>query len=36
MQKMMEAGGGQEAFQRDWLANVDKDVVEGFARLKIM
>ena len=36
MQKMMEAAGGQAEFQQDWLVNVDKEVVEGFAKLKIM
>jgi hypothetical protein len=26
--------GGEEAFQRDWAVNVDKDVLEGFQRLR--
>ena len=28
--------GGQDAFQRDWLVNVDKDVVQSFGSLQII
>ncbi|KAI9732905.1 MAG: hypothetical protein M1834_003845 [Cirrosporium novae-zelandiae] len=28
--------GGQEAFQRDWLVNVDKDIVSSFGGLEIL
>jgi hypothetical protein len=31
--KLVVAVGGEEAFQREWVVNVDKDVVEGFRRL---
>lgn len=30
---LVAACGGEEAFQRDWLVNVDKDVLSGFQRL---
>lgn len=28
--------GGQEAFQRDWLANVDSDVITSFGKLGVL
>ena len=36
LQKLVEACGGQEAFQRDWLVNVDVDVVKSFAKLNVI
>lgn len=35
-QVLVQTCGGQDAFQRDWLINVDKDVVEAFASLRII
>jgi hypothetical protein len=32
----VQSVGGQEAFQREWLVNVDKDVVAAFGELGIM
>ena len=32
----IEAGGGEEAFRRDWLADVDRDVVAGFGALGVL
>ena len=33
LQKAIADCGGQEAFQRDWLVNVDRDVVNDFSKL---
>ena len=32
----IESCGGMEAFQRDWVQNVDEDVVRGFGALGIV
>jgi len=32
----IQAAGGQEAFQGEWLVNVDKDVIAAFGELEIM
>ena len=32
----VEACGGMEAFQREWLQNVDQDVLSGFSALRIV
>lgn len=32
----VQACGGEEGFQNDWLVNVDKEVIAGFAHLGIM
>ncbi len=32
----IQAAGGQEAFQSEWLVNVDKDVIAAFGELGIM
>jgi hypothetical protein len=36
LQQAVQAAGGEQRFQEDWLANVDKDVVKGFGELGIM
>lgn len=36
LQQAIGAAGGMESFQEQWLANVDKEVVEGFSKLGIM
>ncbi|MCJ1388710.1 hypothetical protein MMC18_001559 [Xylographa bjoerkii] len=36
LQRSIEACGGQEAFQRDWLVDVDVDVVRSFGQLGIL
>jgi len=36
LQRVIEACGGQDAFQRDWLVNVDMDVVRSFGELGVM
>ena len=36
LQLAMQACGGQEAFQNEWLINVDKDVVAAFGKLGIL
>lgn len=36
LQRVIEACGGQDAFQRDWLVNVDADVVRSFGELGVM
>ena len=36
LQQAIEGCGGQDAFQNEWLVNVDKDVVAAFGRLGIM
>ena len=36
LQRSVEACGGQEAFQREWLVDVDTDVVRGFGRLGVL
>lgn len=36
LQQAIEGCGGQEAFQSEWLANVDGDVVAAFGKLGIM
>lgn len=36
LQQAIQACGGQEAFQNEWLVNVDKDVVAAFSGLGIM
>ena len=35
-QRAIEACGGQEPFQREWLVNVDADIVRSFKKLKIL
>ena len=35
LQKTIVDCGGQEAFQQDWLVNVDRDVVNDFSKLGI-
>ena len=32
----IETCGGMETFQRDWVQNVDKDVIQGFQALEIL
>ena len=32
----IEACGGIEAFQREWLQNIDQDVLSGFSALRIV
>ena len=36
IQSIVAACGGPEAFERDWLVNVDRDVVHGFQTLGIL
>jgi hypothetical protein len=36
MQRTIAATGGQEKFQAEWLANVDPDVVQGFAKMRLL
>lgn len=36
LQQAIEGCGGQEVFQKEWLANVDKDVIAAFGKLNIM
>ncbi|KAI4759022.1 ARM repeat-containing protein [Aureobasidium sp. EXF-3400] len=36
LQIAIQAAGGQEAFQNEWLVNVDKDVIAAFGELGIM
>ncbi|THZ88330.1 ARM repeat-containing protein [Aureobasidium pullulans] len=36
LQTAIQAAGGQEAFQNEWLINVDKDVIAAFGTLGIM
>ncbi|KAG9742022.1 ARM repeat-containing protein, partial [Aureobasidium melanogenum] len=36
LQLAIQAAGGQEAFQNEWLVNVDKDVIAAFGALGIM
>lgn len=36
LSQVIEACGGGERFQQDWLVNVDKEVVAGFSQLGIM
>ncbi|KAL5117145.1 hypothetical protein ACEQ8H_004970 [Pleosporales sp. CAS-2024a] len=36
LQLAVQASGGEQRFQEEWLANVDKDVVKGFGELGIM
>lgn len=36
LQQAIAASGGNDQFQEQWLANVDKDVVKGFSDLGIM
>ena len=36
LQRAIEACGGQEAFRREWLVNVDADVVRSFGELGIL
>jgi hypothetical protein len=36
LQHAMQACGGEQRFQEEWLSRVDKDVVKGFGELGIM
>ena len=36
LQRCVEACGGQEAFQREWLVDVDADVVRSFGQLGVL
>ena len=36
LQRAIEACGGQEGFQREWLVNVDADVVRSFGELGVL
>ena len=36
LQSIVTACGGPEAFEREWLVNVDGDVVQGFRNLGIL
>lgn len=36
LQMAIQAAGGQEAFQSEWLVNVDKDVIAAFGKLGIL
>lgn len=35
LQQAVQMCGGQDAFQREWLVNVDQDVVAGFSKLGV-
>ena len=36
LQNAIQASGGMQAFQEQWLVNVDKDIVKGFEALGIL
>jgi hypothetical protein len=36
LQNAVQAAGGEQRFQEEWLSRVDKDVVKGFGELGIM
>ena len=36
LREVVRACGGEEAFERDWLADVDRDVVAGFGALGVL
>jgi hypothetical protein len=35
LQALVQLVGGEEEFQKNWLVNVDKDVLEGFQNLGV-
>ena len=36
LQQAIQAVGGEQRFQEEWLSRVDKDVLKGFGELGIM
>jgi hypothetical protein len=36
LQQAIQAAGGEQRFQEEWLARVDKDILKGFGELGIM